>query len=209
MKNGLKIHWLKQVYFQRISLIFLLGVILIPCAACSSNPGKYKTTTTEDYTILLPVSWSVLHGSENSAAPSLQFSNSKQQIGRFQVLPYDKEYPVNSLFGNHVSRILFTKDLSGTKIPVKQSLLERNWNENKQSYISYELHVYFIPANKITKYDHEVAYDFYLDTGKIKESQHPELLNLNEKQAEEHIWQITDLSQDALDKIVDSFRLKI
>lgn len=199
----------QRVHFQRISLIFLLVGILTLCVACGSNSEKYKTTTTEDYTILLPCNWSISHESENSLAPDLQFSKSKQQIGGLQVLQYDKEEPINSLFGNHVSRTLYIKDLSDTRIPVKQSLLERNWNENDQSYISYELHVYFIPTNKISKYNHEVAYDLYLDTGKIKESDHTELSNLNEKQAEDQIWKITDLNQDEFNKIVENFRLKV
>lgn len=176
-------------------ILLLLGVLFALSAACNTSSPNLQIIQTSDYHISVSKAWkSTQEGQNNNSAPELHFSNNGQLIGGIQVLRYDPKEPLESqsLFGNHVSRVLRTEDLTGTTIPAKQVFFERSWQENNQSFISYELHVYYMPGSKVSKYGHEITYDLYLDTGKIDTQKNPDLTELDAKQAKEKIWKITN-----------------
>lgn len=193
---------------SRSAAIFLAGVLLLLCAACAARPAETRTVQTPDYSVSVPKDWET----PGTDAPELTFSRGDRQIGGVRVLRYvpgeSFDSQSSSLFGNHVSRILDTEALTGTELPAQQALLQRNWNENSHAFVSYELHVYYLPGDKVLVDGGQIAYDLYLDTGRIDTAESPDLTELSAEQAKKKLWELAGLSEESFRSIVESFRLK-
>lgn len=192
---------------SRSAAIFLAGVLLLLCAACAARPEP-RTVRTPDYSVSVPGDWEA----PDADAPELNFSKGGRQIGGVRVLrcvpgeSFDSQS--SSLFGNHVSRVLDTRALTGAELPARQVLLQRNWNENSHAFVSYELHVYYLPGGKVLVDGGQIAYDLYLDTGKIDTAESPDPTELSAEQAREKLLGLAGLDEEAFRSIVESFRLE-
>lgn len=189
-------------------LLFVGLAAICACTSCSKKQESLYALKTSDYSISLPKNWTVKRDStEKKDSPSFHILNKDVAIGGVDILSYDPATSIEPLFGNHVAGILEKKDLNTSKTPAKQSLIERNWNEDRHAYVDYELHTYFIPPNGAKRYGQGIAYDFSLNSGYIDQIAKPEMASLKTDEAKKLIFDRAGIDEQTYDAAVKSFLL--